>query len=181
MRKGILAALALVLLAAGTAHAKDIKIGLLNFEYIIKNSEEFLEASAALKEKYKDESQEMEKMMGDIKIMAEDIRKQSMVLSQEAKADKQMEFNRMRRDFEDQRQVYMRQMKAETDKLVKEVSTRITKVVGEYSEKNNYNYVVDVQMSGVIYADKEMNLTKDILVEVNRDYRDSKKPKVGKK
>jgi len=100
--------------------------------------------------------------------MREDMEKQSLVLSQEAKVEKQAEYQRKVRDFQDNVGTYQRKMKVEEDKLSKPVLALILQVVQEYGKKNNYGLLMDGRGAGVVYVNEAVNITDQILVEVNK-------------
>ena len=51
----------------------------------------------------------------------------------------------------------------------------------EVARAKGFNFVVDVTAGGVLYADQSMDLTQDVLAEVNKLYKEKKKPeKSGK-
>lgn len=174
MRKHFFLALAMIFLFAGQAWAEP-KIGIINFEKIVKDSEFWAESTKELEAKYKDEAERLEKMMNDIKSMADEIQKQSVVLSQEAKEDKQLDFKRKSRDFEDQRRAYMRKIKKEEDDLKKTILGIIFEVTNDYGKKNAYDFIMDSAMGGIVYASPTLDLTGEILVDVNRAWREKKK------
>ena len=177
MMKRLLTALVLIVFvcgAAGSVYAADFKIGLVNFAKLIKESEFMAEKKVELEGKYQAERDGIEKMADDIKAMAEELQKQSMVLSQQAKEDKQIEFKRMSRDFEDQRRTYMRKVKEEEDALKETILELVFKVSNEFGKAGGYTMIMDSAMGGVVYADPALDVTEQVLVEVNRAWREGK-------
>ena len=175
MKKCLVLTVALAMLLCAVAHAEEYKLGLINFEKIVKESEFWGEAAKQLEGKYKAEAEELEANMNDIKTMAQDMQKQSMVLSQSAKEDKQLELKRKSRDFEDQRRAYLRKVKAEEDELKKAILEIIFQVAQEYGKAHEYTLIMDGTLGGVVYASPIIDLTEEILVEVNRSWREQKK------
>ena len=45
----------------------------------------------------------------------------------------------------------------------------------EVAQRKGFNFVVDITAGGVLYADKSMDLTQDVLLEVNKLYKNKSK------
>ena len=51
----------------------------------------------------------------------------------------------------------------------------------EVARAKGFNFVVDVTAGGVLYADQTMDLTQDVLTEVNKIYKEKANEKGSKK
>lgn len=172
MRKVVLlTACLLLLLATGARAAEAIKIGIVDMEKIVRTSEPGQAALNKLKDQFKDAKDAMDKQKAEIDKLREDMEKQSLVLSQEAKMDKQTLFQRKVRDFQDNAQNYQRKMKVEEDKLSKPVLELILQVVQDYGKKNGFGLLMDGRGAGVVFVSDAVNVTDQVLVEVNKAHR----------
>ena len=179
MRKSLFL-IAFMLLFTASALAAAPKIGIVNMQKIIAKSEPGQDAMTKLQEKFKGAKDKMDKQKEEIQTLRQDLQKQSLVLSQEAKEDKEMDFKRKVRDFQDMYKGYQRKIKQEEQKLSEPVLRLIVDVITTYGKKQAYTTITDAQASGLIYADEKVDLTDTIIVEVNRAWR-SKKSEKGKK
>jgi len=169
--------IAFMLLFTASALAAGPKIGVVNMQKIITKSEPGQNAMTQLQEKFKGAKEKMDKQKQAIQTLREDLQKQSMVLSQEAKEDKEMDFKRKVRDFQDMYKGYQRKFKMEEQKLSEPVLKLIVDVITTYGKKQAYTTITDAQASGLIYADEKVDLTDTIIVEVNRAWRAQKTEK----
>ena len=167
----LLTASLLLLLATGARAAEAIKIGIVDMEKIVRTSEPGQAALNKLKDQFKDAKEAMDKQKAEIDKLREDMEKQSLVLSQEAKMDKQTMFQRKVRDFQDNAQNYQRKMKVEEDKLSKPVLELIMQVVQDYGKKNGFGLLMDGRGAGVVFVSDAVNVTDQVLVEVNKAHR----------
>ncbi len=175
MRKVLLLAAALLLMISSVAHAADTaKIGIVDMEKVVRNSEPGQAALNKLKDQFKDAKESMDKQKAEIDKMREDMEKQSLVLSQEAKMDKQTQFQRKVRDFQDNFQNFQRKMKIEEDKLSKPVLDIIMQVIQDFGKKNGYGAIMDGRGAGVVFVSDALNITDEVLVEVNKAARAKK-------
>lgn len=176
MRKVLLLTACLLFVLTTVARAADaIKIGIVEMDKIVRNSEPGQSALNKLKEQFKDVKETMDKQKAEIDKMRDEMEKQSLVLSQEAKMDKQTMFQRKVRDFQDNAQNYQRKMKAEEDKLSKPVLELIMQVVQDFGKKNGYGLLMDGRGAGVVFASDTVNVTDEVLVEVNKAFRAKEK------
>ncbi|MFK4763355.1 OmpH/Skp family outer membrane protein [Desulfobaculum sp. SPO524] len=167
MRKMLLAIVAVMLLAPTAAWAQG-KVAVVNMPHIIKNCEPGQKALGSLQNKFKGVKDELDKQKKDIEQMRSEMQKQSLVLSQEAKMDKEIEFKRKVRDFQDALRNYQRKIKTEEERLSQPIIDTIFKVMEDYGKKHGYSMILDGKAAGVLYVDDASNITNKIIVEVNK-------------
>lgn len=173
MRK-ITLMLVLSLFFSASALAAQDKIGIINMQKVIAVCEPGQKAMEELKDKFKDLKADLDKQKKAIETMQNDLPKQSMMLSQEAKQDKEIQFKRKVRDFQDMSQNYQRKMKADEERLSKPILQKLIDVIQNYGKSNGYTAILDTQTSGLLYADEAIDLTDKITVEMNRAWRKGK-------
>ena len=173
MRK-IALMLILFLAMSSTTLAAQTKIGIINMKKVIAKCEPGQKAMEELKVKFKDLAEDLDKQKKSIEAMQQDLQKQSMMLSQEAKQDKEIEFKRRVRDFQDMSQNYQRKMKMDEERLSSPILQKLIEVIQDYGKKQGYTAILDTQTSGLLYADEAIDLTDKIIVEMNRAWRKGK-------
>jgi outer membrane protein len=166
-----------MLLFTASALAAGPKIGVINMQKIIAQSEPGQDAMKSLQEQFKDVKAKMDKQKEEIEGIQQELQKQEFVLSQEAKEDKQLAYKRKVRDFQDMYRSYQRKMQQEEQKLSEPVIKLVVEVITAYGKKEGYTTITDAQASGLIYADEKADLTEKIMVEVNQAWRAKNKGK----
>ncbi|WP_462324849.1 OmpH/Skp family outer membrane protein [Desulfoplanes sp.] len=160
-----------MLLFTVSALAAGPKIGIVNMQKIIAKSEPGQNAMKTLQEEFKDDKARMEKQKQAIQTLRQQLQKQNLVLSQDAKEDKELAYKRKVRDFQDMYRSLERRIKQSEKKLSQPVIQLIVEVITKHGKKNGYTAITDAQASGLIYADEKADLTDTIMVEVNRTWR----------
>ena len=168
----LIIALALLLCASQTL-AAEFKYGVLDIAAVLQKSEPGQAAFKELKDKFDGMKADLDKRKTEIEKLRADMEKQNLVLSQEAKTEKELEMKRKVRDFQDMFQVYQTKMKAEEERRSKPISDMLSKVVKEYGEKNGFSAIVDSR-SGVLYFDEALDVTNQVTLELNRAWREKK-------
>jgi outer membrane protein len=166
-----------MLLFTASALAAGPKIGVINMQKIIAQSEPGQDAMKSLQDEFKDVKEKMDQQKQEIENIQQELQKQEFVLSQEAKEDKQLAYKRKVRDFQDMYRSYQRKMQQEEQKLSEPVIKLVVEVITAYGKKEGYTTITDAQASGLIYADEKADLTEKIMVEVNQAWRAKNKGK----
>ena len=65
-------------------------------------------------------------------------------------------------------------MEQDEVKLRQDMVTMVFNATYNVAQKKGFNFVVDITAGGVLYADQTMDLTQDVLAEVNRLHKEDK-------
>ncbi len=128
-----------------------------------------------MEKKFESAKKQLEAKQKELESLKQALQKQSLVLSLEAKQDKELEFKRKVRDFQDMTQATQRKMQIEQKKVGTPVLELLQKVVNEYGKKNGYTAIYDKKSSGFLYVDETIDITNQLMLELNRAYRAGKK------
>jgi outer membrane protein len=175
LKRTFVLAFLLTLGLASAAVAEELKMGIIDMQKVVRQSEPGQNAMEQLKTKFKDLKDDLDTRKGAIDKMREDLQKQSLVLSQEAKVDKEIEFKRKVRDFQDLFQSYQRKMKSEEERLSQPVLELIVTTIQGWGKQNGYTVLVDGNGAGVLYVSDAVDVTNKVIVEVNKAWRARKK------
>lgn len=174
MRKALILTAIIVLVTAGLARA-EVKIATCKLQDVITKSEPGSQALKEIETKTTGLKNQLEKMKKDIEQLQDELQKQNVVLSQSAKADKELEFKRKARDYQDTVQAYQRQVKAEEARVREPVIDVLQQVVTDFGKKNGYDMIIDVVSPGMLYTSDKLDVTNQLIVELNKAWREKKK------
>lgn len=166
MKKVLLLAAAFVLLFQAVAHA-ELKIGVVVLPKIVFNSDYGKEMGETLKEKFEPMRLELEREAQELKTMEDEIKNQDLALKLDAKQDRQREFRRRLRDFQDSQIAYNQKLQAEQQKLRDPLIQKLNNLIVEYARANGYSMIFQAA-AGVLYAEEAMDITDEITVEFNK-------------
>jgi len=171
MHRLIILTAAFLLLLASPAMSAEFKFGLIDMQEVLQKSDPGAAAFKELQGKFNDMKTDMDKRKAEIEKLREDMEKQSMALSQDARQEKQMDLQRKMRDFQDLAQNYQRKMATEQDKASKPIIEVLVKVIEEYGKKNGFSALMDKKGSGLLYANADQDVTKQIILELNQAWK----------
>ncbi len=166
----LVAALVLAVGAVAPAWAQ-VKVGILDMQEIIAESVPGQEAMNELRTRFESMRTELDAQNEAIGKLRDELQRQSMVLSQEAQQDKELEYRRKVRDFQDQFQSFQMKMKGEEDRLSEPILELLINVINTYGRQNNFTMIIDGNASGLVYADDTVIITDAVKEELNKAWR----------
>ncbi len=154
---------ALCLLPVSAVAADPFKVGVIDLQRCIQDSIEGKKAKNNLQAKKDDMQKKLDVRQNKLLQIKKELEKQSMMLSMDAKQDKEKEFERQRREFKyfyDDISNQMRKAEAEVRKvLLGELET----VVGDIGQKGNYTLIFERRSSGIMYLQNTVDLTDEVI------------------
>ena len=169
--------LALCVMMAGVAFADEAattapaaKIGVVDMQAVATQSDPAKAAKKQMESKYGKEREALEKQGETLKKKAEALK------DPKASEEKKLEFIRLKQELDQSSAAYfLRKVEQEEIKLRQDMVTLVFNATYEVAQRKGFNFVVDITAGGVLYADKSMDLTQDVLLEVNKLYKNKSK------
>ncbi len=168
-------AVALVVTLLGNVQAQNpvptprSKIGIINVQRAIVETEEGKKAQEKLKADFAPKVKELQAKQEELARLQNQLREQERALSDVARANlvRQIEtktkgFNRSREDFNSDGQ------QAQSEVLGK-IGQKVLKVLGEYAVENGYHVVIEIgsPQTPVVWANRAVDVTDDIIKRYN--------------
>ncbi|RJQ13706.1 MAG: OmpH family outer membrane protein [Nitrospiraceae bacterium] len=165
--KKIVFAVFLVLMAIGGAYGAELKIGYVDLNRALNESEEGKKAVRALEDIVKSRQALIDGKRREIGKLEEDMSKQSSVLNQEALREKKKEHRKMSRELDrlvkDSEEEVEERRADFMDRIVREL-TELTRKMGE---EEGYAVVFDKVQGGVIYITEKYDITEKLIKRFN--------------
>lgn len=161
MKKIVLMAAVSTLLASA-AHAADMKIGFVDMQKAVQSTDSGKKAKKDLEGEFEKKKKELQAKEGDLKKMGEDLEKKKSVLSEEALAKKQVEFQEeMMKYREVVGKSQMDLQKKERD-LTQPILDKMRRVIEKVAKDKGYNMVLE-NNAMVLFASKDNDLTEEVI------------------
>ena len=161
--------LATALSAALLAGAQDPsatsgeKIGVINIQAAILQTQEGKQASSELEKKYEPKRQELQRRQDEINALQQQLQKQGPTLSDDERL-------RLNRDLSDKQRIFKRMQdddqsdwQADNQDAVQRIGQKMIKVIDQYAQKNGYTLVLDDSQLPVYYVAKGIDITEPII------------------
>ncbi len=169
----------LSLMIAPLQAAKEQKIGYIDNDYILKNYRTAIDAQRALET----ELNKYKKNSDSLKVLYDNGQKefdgQKLMLSEQGKQAKQIEINRLKKDYDDYTiDIWGKGGKVEQKnrELITPIVQKIQTTVQNIAVKQGFNLIFDASESKIVYAQSGLDLTQMVLDELNKEYAPSIEP-----
>ena len=173
MKKVMILALFMLLCFQAAAYA-EVKIGVVTVQVLLEKSLAAQSLSQELKAKFEPRKLELQREEAEVRKMEENLKKQDLALKLEAKQDMEREFRRRYRDFNESAQIFQQKFNQEKQRLTMPIVKFISEVVQKYGKDHGYTAIYDMFSGGVLYMDSSIDLTDEVLVEVDKAWKAKK-------
>ncbi len=173
MQKTLVVALAAVLAVAAprAVRAAEQKIGYVNLQQAVTEVDEGKAARDTLKKEFDQKQKMLDDKQNELKKMKDDLDKQMVVMSEETKREKAMEFERKVNDMQ---QVYVQMQKDLSDRerdLMKGIFDKMESIIKEIAASEGFAFVFEQQNAGLIVAPPSGNMTAEVIRRYNAKYK----------
>ncbi len=168
LTKTILLAVSFLFIQLGVSAAEPVKVGVLDLQRCIQESNEGKRLSDSLKNKQAEMQKDLDKKQQELVDMKNDLDKQSLMLSVDAKTEREKEFEKKRRDLNYLVQDLSEEMKkAEADARIS-ILNILSGVVETVAKQQKLDLIVERSNGGILYFSKVLDITDQVLAELNR-------------
>ncbi|MBI4665869.1 MAG: OmpH family outer membrane protein [Nitrospinae bacterium] len=151
------------------AETKAVKVGGVNIQTVLDNSEAGKKALTELKAKAEKERGILEKKLDSIKKLEKDIESQRMVAKPEAINEKEQELKNLKRELDAYREDTQQNFQKIQAQTMRKIVNDISRIIKDYGKKNGYTLIMEKgegsQVVGgfVLYMDEAVDLTESIV------------------
>ena len=176
----VLAALALAIAVPQAVRAAEQKIGYVNLQQAVSEVDEGKAAREALKKEFDQKQKMLDDKQNELKRLKEELDKQMVVMSEESKREKAMDFERRVNEMQ---QVYVQMQKDLSDRereMMKVIFDKMEAVIKEIATAEGYAFVFEQQNAGLIVAPPAGNMTNELVRRYNAKYKGAAAPAAKK-
>lgn len=139
------------------------KVGMVDMERFQGKSKAFDKVRQELKAKFDGLQQKLDKEKDELLKVEEEFKKQSMMLSLDAKEDKRKDLEKKQRQYKFMADEFTREMKDAELEVRKRVGKEVEKVVGEIGKKEGYTIILERSTFGLLYYDAAIDITDQVV------------------
>jgi len=172
MGKRIFAILAIVgIIASAPATAAEVKIGIINMQRALNDTDEGKIALEKLRGKLESENKLLKGKQEELKKIEDELNQQGYMLSEATRAEKQEKYKRATRDFEKYRDEKSKEFVGLQKEATEKILRKLADILKDYAKAEGYTVIFESSpqtqgMPGsVIWADGRMDIT-DKLIEL---------------
>ncbi|MEN8187591.1 MAG: OmpH family outer membrane protein [Bacteroidota bacterium] len=173
MKKLIIAFGFLMMLAS----CNQTKIAYVDVEEVIKEYQGSKDAEEVMKAKTTELTTQLEPMAREFQAKVQEYQQSIPKLSSTDRAKKEQELMQEQQMIQQRQQMAQQQVQQEGLKMIESVESDIQDHIAEYAKKNGYSFVLGTsnQTKSVIYGDETLDITEQIIEDLNSNFATSDK------
>ena len=174
MKKGLSFLVVVSVILAGICSAGAGEVGLIDMKGVILQSEAGKAAGVDLQKFIEGKKEQRTKLEGQLQKMQDDLKKQASVLSENVYKEKEIAYQKEYRNYKRFIEDTNAEMKLKDQELSQKLIPEVISAANIVGKKGGYTCIMDVGSGGIIYYDKENDLTKKVIEEYNKAYKAKK-------
>jgi len=171
--------LCLFVLSGVVYGAEVAKIGIIDFQRVIDTSNPGKRSAVEIKSQGKQMEETLKKKEGEVQELKKSLEQKALVMSQEAREEKERELRIKANDFQSLRQRYLDTLKELNLKLSSKIKADVFGIVEEIGKEEGYLLILERRVGGVVYAPNVIDMTDRVIEAYNA--LDAKRAKEGGK
>jgi len=171
MKKTLWMAILLIPFWVAPSFSADIaKIGVIDFQKILETSSSGKAAQAEIKKKGQKMEADLKKRGSGIEDSKKKLEREALVMSKEARQEKERELRINVNDFRTLQKKYMADFKKYENRLVNKIQKEVLEIVKAIGKKGGYLLIVERREGGALYYLDSIDLTDRVIKAYNAQY-----------
>ncbi len=158
-----LSAAALLMTASAPATAQELKIGYVNSERVMRESNPAKAAQAKLQAEFSKREKELDDSAAKLKLAADKLEKDAITLSESERNRRQRELVESDRDLQRKRREFQEDLNQRRNEELATVIERANRVIRQIYESEKY----DLVLQEVIFAGARVDITEKVIKVLN--------------
>ncbi|MFA5181702.1 MAG: OmpH family outer membrane protein [Syntrophales bacterium] len=144
------------------------KIGFVNVEEVLMNSDTGKAAGEEIKKSYDKTKKNIQDKEKELQRLKDELEKQRPVLTEKAMKDKEQVYQKKFRDYQDLVKDANEDIQGRRQEFLGKNVPEIMKIVNSIGEKEGYTLIMDLSNPTIAYHAKDNNLTQRVTQEFNK-------------
>lgn len=163
MKKILALTVTMLLITALPVMAQANKLGYVDLQKALNESSAGKAAKGKIGETVKEYEGEVKSRQSELQEMKQDLEKQAVLLSDEARGKKEREYQKQLKEFERFTKDIQEELQQKDADATRQILEDLFGVIKEYGDDENYTMIFEKTESSVLYAADEVDLTEEII------------------
>jgi outer membrane protein len=156
---------AVLALGASSAFAEEVKIGYVDMQRALNETEDGRKAKAALKKVFDQKQKELDEQQEELKKAIEDLDKKRTLLPADKVREKEAELQGRMQKVQQTYLRHQQDLAAKEQEATSKIFERMTRIISKIAATENFSMIFDRQ--GVVYAKPHLDLTNELIRRYN--------------
>jgi outer membrane protein len=154
---------------ANFALAADVaKIGIVDLQRVLETSDAGKSAQVSIKKQKETMEKDLKQKGAEIDQLRQRLERESMVMSKEAREEKEREYRIKLGDFKSLQKKYTEELQSLEKKLVGQIQEDVFSMVNEIGKKEGYLLIIS--RIGVLYSPNSIDVTDKLIQQLNAKF-----------
>lgn len=162
--------LMLTLILSFSAFA-EVKVAIVNIQKVITSIKEGKGVMKSLEKSFKTKQAELKKEEDGIKKLQKDYQKQSLVLSDKAKAKKEGEIRQKIQALQQKTMKYQKEIQKMEAQMKKPILEKLKPVIDEVSKSEKVAMTFEITSSPLVYAQDKVDITEKVIKAYDKKHK----------
>lgn len=163
MKRVVVLILTLGLLGVGQVWAAEVKIGYVDLQKALNMSEAGKVAKDKIAKKVKEYEGTIESRQQELKKLKDELDKQSLLLSGEARDAKERDYQQKLKEFQRFTKDIQEELQQRDADFTRQILEQLFKVIKDIGKKEGYTVILEQSESSILYADERIDLTDHLI------------------
>jgi outer membrane protein len=151
-----------LLVLAGAARA-ELRVAVVDMQRALNECEAGRKAKDQVKAKFEKSQDQLRKQREDLDRMKEDYDRKALVLKEEERHNLEKDLENRSLEFKRKYEDFQRDLKRTDAELTSSIVEELYEIVRDYGAKNNYSLVLEASSGALLYNDKTVDITDEIV------------------
>ena len=151
------------LLLAGAARAADVRFAVVDMQRALNECESGKKAKDQVKAKFERSQDQLKRQRDDLDRMKEDYDRRALVLKDEERRNLEKDLESRTLEFKRKYEDFQRDLKRTDAELTSSIVEDLYGIVRDYGAKNGYSLVLEASSGALLYNDKAVDVTDEIV------------------
>ena len=157
-------------LLASSYGADVAKIGIVDFQRILKTSSAGKKATAEINKRGKKIEADLKKKGEEIEATKNKLEREALVMSREMREEKEREIRININDFKSLQKKYVAEFKDHEKKLVGQIQREVLQIITEMGKKEGFLIILEKREAGVMYFPNTIDITDRVIQKYNASF-----------
>jgi outer membrane protein len=154
-------------LTASAALAEELKLGYVDLQRALSETEDGRKAKANLKKIFDQKQKELDEQQAELKKAIDDLDKKRTLLPADKVHEKEAELQGRMQKVQQTYLRHQQDLQAKEQEATSKIFERMNKILGKIALAENFTMILDKTQGGIVFAKPSLDLTNDLIRRYN--------------
>lgn len=155
------------IMAAASAAAADLKVGVVDMQKIMKQAPQVSQVRDQLRKEFAPQQQDLLSKQKQLQVLETKLTKNGAVMNEVQRQTTQSKITQLRHEIQQRRNDFLDDLNLRRNQELGKLQRLVLKEVNDYADDNHFDLVIG---DGVFYASKRINITDAIIDRLKQEF-----------